>query len=69
MVKLSSGDVHVSEKRALPPGSQILRKMALDNAEERENVRREMEKWQEKIVEVEEEWKKKMIPLHVQKDE
>lgn len=25
--------------------------MALDNAEERENVKREMEKWQEKILE------------------
>jgi len=46
-----------------------LRKMALDNAEERENVKKEMERWLERVQEVEEEWKKKMIPLHVQKDE
>eukprot|EP00434_Breviolum_minutum_P034796 symbB.v1.2.030801.t1/scaffold3509.1/size56090/4 len=39
-----------------------LRKMALDNAEE-------MERWLERVQEVEEEWKKKMIPLHIQKDE
>mmetsp|Transcript_23593 Transcript_23593/g.54844 ORF Transcript_23593/g.54844 Transcript_23593/m.54844 type:complete len:1073 (+) Transcript_23593:54-3272(+) len=46
-----------------------LRKMALDNSEERDNVQKEIAKWIEKVEEVEAEWKKKMVPLHVQKDE
>eukprot|EP00437_Effrenium_voratum_P004168 CAMPEP_0181424488 /NCGR_PEP_ID=MMETSP1110-20121109/14672_1 /TAXON_ID=174948 /ORGANISM="Symbiodinium sp., Strain CCMP421" /LENGTH=1062 /DNA_ID=CAMNT_0023547651 /DNA_START=106 /DNA_END=3294 /DNA_ORIENTATION=- len=46
-----------------------LRKMALDNSEERENVQKEIAKWLEKVQQVEEEWKKKMVPLHIQKEE
>ncbi|CAE7239579.1 unnamed protein product, partial [Symbiodinium microadriaticum] len=46
-----------------------LRKMALDSAEEREAVKKEIESWKEKVLQVEEEWKMKMVPLHVQKDE
>lgn len=46
-----------------------LRKMALDSAEEREAVKKEIESWKEKVLQVEEEWKLKMVPLHVQKDE
>eukprot|EP00439_Symbiodinium_sp_Y106_P045410 s1837_g5.t1 len=46
-----------------------LRKMALDSAEDREAVKKEIESWKEKVLQVEEEWKLKMVPLHVQKDE
>ncbi|CAE7610154.1 unnamed protein product [Symbiodinium natans] len=46
-----------------------LRKMALDSSEEREQVKKEIEGWREKVIQVEEEWKLKMVPLHVQKDE
>jgi len=39
-----------------------LRKMALDNSEERAKVDAEIIKWQEKIQVVEEDWKKKLVP-------
>lgn len=46
-----------------------LRKMALDNAEEKDRVEVEMEKAEQAAKDIEIHWKKKMMPLHFEKEE